>query len=185
MRWWPNYDAQQLRIEVKELKVAQTRTPEDIQGNLRLPTTLFYNGTTVPLNHIIWYQAVMRMKRQTPAAMYHAFFIILTEIAFEWFQRLGRGMIHSFEDLGEKFRARFATSPVGKNKRSYLLITRQGSIKSVQRYTNRFTEESNKVGDYNDKDAIYALTNGRIILLFLSIVGSQFCISEWTKFLKS
>jgi len=168
-----------LREEIREMQAAQTRTPivrsmiegvaspfaanvlaEDTVGNFRPPTMAPYDGSTDPLYHIHQYRINMKMAGQTPSTMCQAFCLTLTGTAFEWFQRLKRGSIQSFEDLQEKFLTRFAASRVRRREKSYLLTIKQGHHETLQRYLNRFIEESNKVDEYDDSDAIFAFIDG-------------------------
>ena len=102
----------------------------------------------------------MRMAGQSPSTMCQAFCLTLTGTAFEYFQRLGRGSVQSFGDLQERFLTCFSASRVRRKEKSYLLTIKQGSSETLQHYLNRFIEESNKVDDYEDGDAVYAFIDG-------------------------
>ena len=61
----------------------------------------------------------------------------------------------------------------GKDK-SYLLTSKQGSTEALQHYLNRLIEELNKVDDYEDSDAIYAVIDGfRACDLLTSLVKQR------------
>lgn len=54
-----------------------------------------------------------------------------------------------------------------------MLIIKQGSNESRQRYLDHINEEFNKVGDYNNRDIIYAFTNGHLTDEFMISLVKQ------------
>ena len=130
---------QGLQREIRELRATQNSNPairnmvegtasplaphlltEEVVGDLRFPPTLIYDGSSDPVFHLVQYQTTMQIRRQTPAAMCQAFCLTLTGPAFEWYQKLAKGAIGSFEELKERFITRFASSLVQKKEKSYL-----------------------------------------------------------------
>ena len=118
------------------------------------------------------YETWMAMQGQSAATLCQAFSLTLTGSGFEWFRSLRPGSIPSFRALREAFLARFATLVVQKKSKTYLLSIRQEGDETLRQYLTRFTEESNKVEGFDDKNAITAITEGaRTSDLLKSIVG--------------
>ena len=112
------------------------------------------------------------MQGQSDATLCQAFSLTLTGSGFEWFRSLRPRSIPSFWGLREAFLARFATLVAQKNLKTYLLSIRQGRDETLRQYLARFTEESDKVEGFDNKDAITAVTEGARTSDFLkSIVG--------------
>ena len=159
-------------VEEKSSPFTAQILAEVCTGNFKLPNLSPYDGKADPAYHIQHYETWMTMQGVAPGAMCQAFSLTLAGPGFEWFKNLRPGSIRSFKDLKDMFLARFATSMVQKKTKMYLWSIRQEDGESLRRYLARFTEESNKVDRFDDKDAITAITEGLRTSDFLkSIVG--------------
>ena len=80
--------------------------------------------------------------------------------AFKWFGNLRPGSISSFEELQRSFLTRFSGSRERMLGKAHLRSLKQKKGESLREYLVRFTEESNKVNQFEDGDVIASILEG-------------------------
>ncbi|KAJ4764583.1 polyprotein [Rhynchospora pubera] len=103
------------------------------------------------------FRAMMAITHASDRVMCLVFPTRLTESAWEWYSRLPRGSIHSFDDLTDKFLGRFGGLRAPTIKCTSLMTLKQEPYESSRAYLARFSEEAYKVSDFDEKLVLTAV----------------------------
>ncbi|VFQ77754.1 unnamed protein product [Cuscuta campestris] len=88
------------------------------------------------------------------------FFHSLRGRAAEWFDKLPPGRIDSFNELADKFKAKFQENCTKRKNFAYLSATGQRESKNLTKFLMRWRDEVNKVEEIDDKTMLSLFLSG-------------------------
>ncbi|XP_028120883.1 uncharacterized protein LOC114318222 [Camellia sinensis] len=92
--------------------------------------------------------------------LYKVFLSSFWEIASDWFHKLPKGIVKTYEGLAEMFVARFVTNKLQPLRVDALMALRISEDESLRAYAKRYYEVFNRIPGCNQKVAVVSFKNG-------------------------
>ncbi|CAH9117539.1 unnamed protein product [Cuscuta europaea] len=170
----PKYATMLAKMEEMQRKFAEgsgepiiqlrTRTPftprvlvAHIPGKYRGQPIKPYEGKTDPQEHYSRYQNNMMMMGASDEYLCRWFLSTLEGPAYEWFNRLPKGSIGSWQELAQLFLTQFAGMNRSRKHFSHLLTVRQQKEKTLRDFLERWRQETDKVDGADDRTLLALL----------------------------
>ncbi|BFG15857.1 hypothetical protein CerSpe_021310 [Prunus speciosa] len=120
----------------------------------------FYASTEDPLTHIHSFQSALGCKDLSDEGMCLLFPSTLNGAALNWFYRLNRRTINSFDGLKQTFLDHFMIQTDRLYSTNDLYMLRQGEDEPLREYVARFSHEYSRCPDTDDRAAFGAFKSG-------------------------
>ncbi|PKA63288.1 hypothetical protein AXF42_Ash017756 [Apostasia shenzhenica] len=132
-----------------------------IPENFRPPKLEAYKGATDPCEHVQGFEAAVRYRHPDEATKCHLLANTFKGPAFNWFIKLPRGHISSYEHLKWELIARFIGRTPMVVSDMVLVNIKQGERESLRDYTNRFFAVAAEAKDVDHAVAMHNFRRGR------------------------
>ena len=127
-----------------------------IPRDFRLPE-LKYSGRTDPLVHIECFNDITRVQGLSQAQRCRVFPLSLEGRAREWYWKLPRGSIKSFEQMCQEFAEQFRGAMAPEDDMMELTSMKQGDEETLREFIKRFHCAVFDLGAFNHPQALRGL----------------------------
>ncbi|XP_016185364.1 uncharacterized protein LOC107626995 [Arachis ipaensis] len=105
------------------------------------PIDMKYDGTKDPQEHLMAFEARMKLERAVDAVRCRAFLVTLAGLAIKWFNALSNSLITKFDNISRKFMAQFTTRTTKAKHLISLLSVTQRPDEPTRKYLDRFNDK--------------------------------------------
>lgn len=138
-------------------QIQQDELPIEFKMPMKLPR---YDSTKDPDDHLRAFHACMQIANLMEGTKCKLFPTTLTGEGLIWFSKLPNDIIHSFRDMENLFKKRFATSVVYKQPASVLADVHQEEHESLRDFIHKFNQKCLTINDLEDSVAVNAFQAG-------------------------
>ena len=121
-----------------------------VPSKFRLPQLKPFNGLKDPLDHLNPFKTTLGLQQPPEEILFRSFPITLKGAPREWFTKLPKSFVESFEQLSDAFLRHFVEGQQPKRPADHLLTIRQGEKETLRSYMKRFTRETLEVDKVDD-----------------------------------
>ena len=120
-------------------------------SKFRLPQLEPFDGLKDPQDHLNTFKMTLGLQQPPDEILCRSFLMTLKGVAREWFTKLPNSSIDNFDQLSSAFLRHFIGGQRPRRLVDYLLTIRQGEKETLRSYVKRFTRETLKVDEADDK----------------------------------
>ncbi|XP_065631296.1 uncharacterized protein LOC111987782 [Quercus suber] len=121
-----------------------------VPSKFRLPQLEPFDGLKDPQDHLNTFKTTLGLQQPPDEILCRSFPTTLKGAAREWFTKLPRSSIDTFEQLSNAFLRHFIGGQRPKRTADHLLTVRQGEKETLRSYVKRFTRETLEVDEADD-----------------------------------
>jgi len=121
-----------------------------VLSKFRLPQLEPFNGLKDPLDHLNTFKMTLGLQQPPNEILCRSFPTTLKGAAREWFTKLPKSSIESFEQLSDVFLRHFIIEQLPKRPPDHLLTIRQVEKETSRSYVKQFTLETLEVDETGD-----------------------------------
>ena len=121
-----------------------------MSSKFRLPQLEPFDGLKDPLDHLNTFKTTLGLQQPPDEILRRSFPITLKGATREWFTKLPKSSVKSFEQLSDAFLLHFVGGQRPKRPADHLLTIRQGKKETLRSYVKRFTRETLEVDKVDD-----------------------------------
>ena len=122
-----------------------------IPSKFHLPQLEPFDELKDPLDHLNTFKTTLGLQQPLNKILCRSFPTTLKGAVREWFTKLPTLFINNFKQLGSSFLRHFVGGQCSKMSTNHLLTIRQGEKETLRSYVTRFTRETLKVDEADDK----------------------------------
>ena len=122
-----------------------------IPSKFHLPQLEPFDELKDPLDHLNTFKTTLGLQQPLNKILCRSFPTTLKGAVREWFTKLPTLFINNFKQLGSSFLCHFVGGQCSKMSTNHLLTIRQGEKETLRSYVTRFTRETLKVDEADDK----------------------------------
>ena len=122
-----------------------------VPSKFQLPQLEPFIGIKDPLDHLNTFKTTLGLQQPYDEILCHSFPTTLKGAAREWFMKLPKSSVDSFEQLGNAFVRHFVGGQRLKRPTDHLLTIRQREKETLRLYVKRFIRETLEVDKVDDK----------------------------------
>ena len=138
-----------VRITDSPLTMAVLECP--MPSKILLPQLGPFDGLKDPLDHLNTFKTTLVLQQPPDKILCRSFPTPLKGAAREWFTKLPKSSIDSFEQLSNAFLRHFVSGQRPKRPANHLLTIRQREKETLRSYMKRFTQETLEVDEADNK----------------------------------